>query len=172
MTRLRTSLTLGIAVLALAVITGCGAAPDLSANDAEGQVLASLGFDTADLALAPAGGPSASPSAGPSAPNPGRKHRPRIKLRKNVLHGESVVQTKDGVKTVAFQRGTVTAISTTSVTVKSTDGFTQSWTIGDKLDVVQHRKTVQPSEVKAGAEIGIAGPKENGTPTARLIVLP
>jgi hypothetical protein len=168
MTRLRTVLALGIAALALAVVTGCGAAPDLSTNDAEGQVLASMGFDTADLALAPAGEPSASPSAS----NPGGKHRPRIKLRKNVLHGETVVQTKDGVKTVAFQRGTVTAISTTSVTVKSTDGFTQTWTIGDKLDVVQHRKTVQASEVKAGAEIGIAGPKENGALTARLIVLP
>ena len=169
MTRWR--ITLLLAIAALAVVTGCGASPSLSASEAEGQVLASLGFDTADLTLAPAGEPSASQSK--AAPNgPGGKHRPRIKLRKNVLHGETVVQTKDGVKTVAFQRGTVTAISTTSVTVKSTDGFSQTWTIGDKLHVIQHRKTVQPSDVKQGAEIGIAGPKENGTATARLIVLP
>jgi hypothetical protein len=93
-------------------------------------------------------------------------------LRRNTLHGEVVVQTKDGVRTVDVQRGTVTAIDAKTVTVKSADGFTLTWTFGNPLHVVEHRTAVQPSAVKVGTEIGLAGVKDGGVTTARLIVIP
>jgi hypothetical protein len=38
--------------------------------------------------------------------------------------------------------------------------------------VVEKRATIQPSQVKVGAEIALAGPKSGDTPMARLIVIP
>ena len=163
-------LALTVATLGLVGLAGCDTTGTSTADlSPEAQALAALGVNPADLAAAPSTGPSAGP--GPST-SPGGKHpRLRLKLRKNVLHGEATVQTKEGLKTIAVQRGTVTAITDTSVTVKSTDGFTQTWTFGPNLSVVEHRATVQPSAVKAGTEIGVAGPHEGSTYTARLIVL-
>ena len=94
-------------------------------------------------------------------------------LRKNTLHGEAVVKTKDGgTQTVAVQRGEVTAIDGNSMTVKSTDGFTMTWTFGEDLRVVERRATVQPSEVKVGATLGVAGAKDGDKGVARLILIP
>ena len=46
------------------------------------------------------------------------------------LHGEFVVPDgMDGYSTVLSQSGTVTAVSTTSVTVRSDDGYSQKYVI-------------------------------------------
>ena len=169
--------TLGLA--GILGLSGCGvgagsstaavtaaAAADLSD---EAYALQTVGFDTG-LAADPA--PSAS-----AAPDGQRKTRAerhaalRKYLRKNTLHGEITVQGKDGVKTIVVQRGTITAVTATSVSVKSTDGFTATWTFGDKLKIVQNRKAVQASELKTGAEIGVAGTKDGSVDTARLIAI-
>jgi hypothetical protein len=93
-------------------------------------------------------------------------------LGRNVLHGEAVVQTKDGNVTVVVQRGEVTAISSSSVTVRSSDGFTMTWSFHPELRVIERRATIQPNEIKAGAQIALAGPKSGDQAQARLIVLP
>jgi len=166
MTRIR----IALAALALVGLSACGVAQSPTAPDSvevaadlpvEAQALAALGFDAA---LVPAEAPTTAQSARPDRPR-----RTRVFLRRNVLHGEAVVQTKDGQKTVAVQRGAVTAINDKSVTVKSTDGFTQTWTFGNPLHVVEHRTTVQASAIKVGDEIGVAGAKESGGYVARLI---
>jgi hypothetical protein len=151
---------------------------------AEGQALAQMGFDVKDLAAVdqsmalddPLADPTASPgpSGAPGKRGPGKHpRRPgRVFLAKNVLHGEAVVQTDTGIRTIDVQRGTVTAITDKTVTVKSADGFTQTWTFGTPIHVVEHRTSVQPSAIAVGTEIGLAGTKEGGTLTARLIVVP
>ncbi|MFJ6199863.1 hypothetical protein [Micromonospora sp. NPDC092111] len=187
-----------LAALALGV-AGCGPAQvaqdttkaagvDVAAAlGVEGQALAALGLDPAELDLAAAPAPSASESAAPGAsPQAGDKGRrgeraeewrkrrqARVLLRKNTLHGEAVVQTKDGgTKTVVVQRGEVTAIDGDSVTVKSTDGFTQTWKLGDQLRVVERRTTIKANEIKVGTKVGVAGAKDGDTSVARLIVVP
>jgi hypothetical protein len=65
----------------------------------------------------------------------------------------------------------VTAVTAGGVSVKSTDGFTLTWTFGDKLRVVQDKRTVATSALKTGAEIGIAGVKDGDTTAARLIAI-
>ena len=122
--------------------------------------------------------PRPTPGASPSAQEKAREKRgeewrkrrqARVLLRRNTLHGEAVVKTKDGgTQTVAVQRGEVTAIDGDSMTVKSTDGFTMTWTFGDDLRVVERRATVQPSEVKVGATLGVAGAKDGDKGVARL----
>jgi hypothetical protein len=152
----------------------------------EGQALAAMGFDVKDLAAVdqgvalddPLADPAASPgpSGTPGKRGPGkgnRLRRPgRVFLSRNVLHGEAVVQTDSGTRTIDVQRGTVTAITDKTVTVKSADGFTQTWTFGTPIHVVEHRTSVQPSAIAVGTEIGLAGSKDGGTLTARLIVVP
>lgn len=169
-------------------LTGCGAgrgsAQDVTdltaAMEAEGQALTALGFEPVDMA--PLGSrdsrtdPSATPSGTADQAEPGersrKRHPMRAFLRTNTLHGEIVVQTADGTRTIVVQRGTVTAIDDDSMTVRSTDGFTMTWTFGEKLRVIERRTTVQPEDVEVGAEVGVAGAKDGDGGTARLIVIP
>ncbi|MEH1168943.1 hypothetical protein V6V47_26525 [Micromonospora sp. CPCC 205539] len=189
-----TATTSLLAAVALGV-SGCGAAEVASqpareaavdvaaAMGVEGQALAAMGFDADDLDVQTVAAPATpTPGASPSAEEKARQKRgeewrkrrqARVLLRKNTLHGEAVVQSKDGEKkTVAVQRGEVTAIDGDSMTVKSTDGFTVTWAFGDDLRVVERRASVQPSEVKVGTKLGVAGAKDGDKSVARLILIP
>ncbi|MGG5174564.1 hypothetical protein ACQQCD_05980 [Pseudarthrobacter sp. J1763] len=53
----------------------------------------------------------------------------------NSVHGEYVVLRNQKYVTVGEQTGTVTEVSSTSVTVKSADGFTRSYSIGTGVTV-------------------------------------
>ncbi|MFG2056203.1 hypothetical protein ACGFI9_19495 [Micromonospora sp. NPDC048930] len=153
-----------------------------AAMGVDGQALAAMGFDAADLDVDPVADPAPSASAGAQDKRGERgergqewrkRHRARVLLRKNILHGEVVVQTKDGdPKTVAVQRGQVTAIDDRSMTVKCADGFTMTWTFDEKLRVIERRTTVRSSDIKVGTTVGVAGAKDGDGGVARLIVVP
>ena len=64
-----------------------------------------------------------------------------------------------------------TAASTT-FTVKSSDGFSETWTFGSPINVIEHRTTVQPSNVTTGETVGLAGTKSGSNLTATLMVIP
>lgn len=158
-------------------LAGCGVAgsptdtavPVVTADLAdEATALQAVGFDTG-LEAAPA--PSASAGTGSDA----RARHPRVAirryLRKNTMHGSVTVQGKDGVKTIVVQRGTVTAVTSTTVTVKSTDGFSLTWTFGNPMRVVQDKKTVATSALAAGKTIGVAGTQSGSVTSARLIAI-
>ena len=150
----------------------------------EEQALTGLGFAPTELTFAKPAAPEPDASAGDPSAGPGRgergkdergkKRRPlaRAMLRGRVLHAEAVVQTDEGVRTLVSQRGTITAIDDDSVTVRSTDGFTLTWAFGDELRVIDRRKTVQPSALAEGVEVGVAGAKDGDRTVARLIVRP
>jgi hypothetical protein len=50
-------------------------------------------------------------------------------LGRNVVHGEFTTGSGSSYKTVAVQVGQVMAVSSSSITVKSSDGFTQTYTV-------------------------------------------
>jgi hypothetical protein len=157
--------TLGLAGILGLSACGAGATHSVAADVAdEARALQALGLETAAEQAVPA--PSA--SAGP-----GRQRRPGVRtyLRGNTLHGEMTVQGRDGVRIIVVQRGTVTAADAKAVSVKSSDGFTLTWTLGDKLRVVQNRTKADLSAVKVGAEVGVAGAKTGDASTARLIAV-
>jgi hypothetical protein len=176
MTRTRIALilcTLGLA--GLLGLTGCGVgAGTTSATQAaadvtdEATALQAVGFNTGLAA-----DPSPSASTGPDSATPGKERRRAIRkyLRKNTLHGDITVQGKDGVRTIVVQRGTVTAVTSTGMSVKSTDGYALTWTFGDKLRLVQDRKAVPTSALKAGQEVGVAGIRDSDATKARLIAI-
>ena len=172
--------TAAVGVVGALGLAACGPADASTAAASlspEGQALAAMGFDTADLAAEPGQVPAvdATPTpGGPSAAPDGKRHQraARVFLRKHVLHGEATVETKDGVKTVDEQRGPMTAVDGKTLTVKSKDGFTLTWTLDAQTHIVQHKTAVQPSALKVGGEIGVAGTKDGGTTTAKLVVIP
>ncbi|WKU03338.1 hypothetical protein [Micromonospora sp. HUAS LYJ1] len=183
-TSLLAALTFGVAGCGTAQVAQDGtkaAAVDVAAAlGVEGQALAALGLDPVELDLlaAPAASTTPSPQAGAKGKRGERakelrqRRQARVLLGRNGLHGEAVVQTKDGTKTVVVQRGEVTAIDGDSATVKSTDGFTLTWKLGDQLRVVERRTTVKASDVTVGSKVNVAGAKDGDASVARLIVVP
>lgn len=186
--------TAAIGALGMLGVAACGASASPQASlgtmTPEATALTALGFADADVtggtAADAAGAPanvtttgSATPNAS-VAPDNGKRRHPglrrllirRATMAKHVEHGSVTIQTKNGDVTIDVQRGTITAISATSMTVKSADGFTLTWTFGGKMRVLENRSTIQPSDVKVGETIGVAGEKNGSTETARLVVIP
>lgn len=178
MTRHRTALTVtALGLTGLLGLTACtapdaaapDAAPAAAAADLSGEAVAlnAVGLTTG-LEQAPA--PSAAASAAPGRKG-GEGRAVRKYLHKNTLHGEMTVQGKAGPRTVVVQRGAVTAVTATELSVKSTDGFTLTWALGDRVRVVKDKKKVDAAAVTVGAQIGVAGQKEGSATSARLIAV-
>jgi hypothetical protein len=182
--------TATIGALGMLGVTACGASPSsqgsLATMTPEATALTALGFADTDVTGGEGNAPadvtatgSANPGAS-AAPKGGNRRHPglrrllirRAMIAKHVEHGSVTVQTRNGDKTIDVQRGTITAISSTSMTVKSADGFTLTWTFGDKMRVLENRATIQPTSVKAGETVGVAGEQSGSTETARLVVIP
>ncbi len=187
--RLRSRLGLTIATatlgaLGLLGVAACSPSTTPTAAAAamtpDATALTALGFSDGD---ATSGTVADAPSVGGSAPAsaaPNKAHHPRLRrllirraaIAKHVEHGSVTVQTKNGDVTIDVQRGTITAINATTMTVKSPDGFTLTWTFGDKMRVIENRSTIQPSDVKVGETVGVAGQKVGSKENARLVIIP
>lgn len=80
---------------------------------------------------------------------------------RGALHGELTVPQADGTGTevILVQRGVVTAVSSTSLSVKSTDGFTSTYTVSSTTRVrAAGGNTI--SAVKVGAEVHVVSTKD------------
>jgi hypothetical protein len=114
----------------------------------------------------PTPSPSASPSA-PGAPDPGKggpgRHGEFGMM--GALHGEYVVE-KDGggYQTVATQRGEVTAVSKDSITVKSADGYSRTYTLTTDTLVNATRDGID--SVKTGNQVTVSAIVADGKATA------
>ncbi|MFF1819392.1 hypothetical protein ACFVWG_18990 [Kribbella sp. NPDC058245] len=119
--------------------------------------------------------PTPSPSASPSTPGqpadpgkgPGRGAGGPGKFlgQGGALHGEFVVP-KDGggYQTVATQRGQVTAVSKDSITVKSEDGFSRTYTLTEDTLVNAARDGID--DVKTGNTVNVSAVVADGKATA------
>lgn len=85
----------------------------------------------------------------------------RRNLLKSALHGEATVGGVKKQHTIDFQRGTVTAVSTSSVSIKSVDGFTASYAIGTTTKVHKARGTATTTKTKGQPKATIAAVKVN-----------
>ena len=118
--------------------------------------------------------PAPSAAAAPSSSAPKADH-PRAKRAKRALigrgmHGEWVVKGKDGKPvTLVTVRGTVTAVGSSSVTVKAEDGFTATFAANSDTKVRGGADSL--GEVKAGAKGAVVGVKSGNTTTARTVLV-
>ncbi len=169
----RPAVVAGVAVVALAGGAGIGYATTHS-------LTAKAAADTAAVAAAP---PSASPSPSASgAPDSGHGWRSfpggpaRVfgpiglgAIGGGVVHGQlTVPKSGGGYQTVDVQDGTVTAVSSGSVTVKSTDGFTATYTVTSKTVVDAQAAGI--GSVKKGDTIFVTATVSGSTATAASIL--
>jgi hypothetical protein len=101
--------------------------------------------------------PSAAPDRAAHPHHPGE----HVQFSKNTK--------KHGTVTVDLQRGVVTAVNGSAVTVKSTDGYTQTYTLTPTTHVRKDKQKSQDSAVVAGDRIGIAAFADGGPLDARWV---
>jgi hypothetical protein len=91
--------------------------------------------------------------------------------QRQLLHGERVVKDMDGkIITIDVQRGTVTAVSPSSMTVRSSDGTTWTWALnGDTKVRGADLKKEATSNIKVGNTVAVAGQRTGDTRTARVV---
>ena len=172
---MRISSTAAATMIAGAVLaTGVAVAGTLGATNA----LAGSGTPAAETT------PGPSPSARPAPPAPGKMPGHRFGpghgfgrwFGGRALHGQVVVDKPGGgTETIVFQQGTITAKAGGSVTVKSTDGFTLTWTVGSDTRVSSVGSggglaglAVGENVVAAGTPSG-KGAASGGSATAKLL---
>lgn len=137
-----------------------------------------IALGAAGIAAA-AADPTASPSPGPgtqgappaSPPGPGMRHGQGLGERgrgglgpRGAVHGEFVVPDGTGWRTVSVQRGVVTAVSGTSLTVKSKDGYTRTYALTPTTMVNAGRDGI--GSVKKGEQVAVVANVKSGAATA------
>lgn len=84
------------------------------------------------------------------------------------VHGQFVVpKPGGGYQTVDTQRGTVTAVSGTAITVKSADGFSKTYQVASGTFVAAQRDGI--SSIKTGQQVAVTGTVSGSTVTATTI---
>ncbi|HTW01971.1 MAG TPA: hypothetical protein VMF87_16855 [Streptosporangiaceae bacterium] len=150
-------------------------------------VAALLGGAGAALASSGSGSPTGSPSAVAASPAPSPApqgptgpggHGGHGGFRRfgaggfgglfGALHGQLVVtKPGGGYETVDVQSGQVTAVSTTSITVKSADGYSKSYAVAASTNVDAQRDGI--GSVKVGNQVSLLATVSGGTATATSI---
>jgi hypothetical protein len=154
-----------------------------------GVVAAIVGIGTASLAVT--GDDTSTPGSGststaapahpqhPQHPQHPNGHRRGAALARNLTHGQVVTQnpkTKEFV-THDLIHGSVTAVSSTSITVKAADGVSFTYTVNSDT-AVRMRTAGKPhsgskgsiSDVKVGDKVVVAGTGTSSPYTAKHIV--
>ena len=133
--------------------------------------------DPTPTPTSPTAGASASPNAGatPSRPatKPGKAGQQAGKkakrdLARRALHGEVTLGGKKHT-VVDFQRGTVTAVSSTSITVKSADDFSATYVVDPGTKVRHKKDEADIGTVKTGDKVRVVAVKDGSILTATRI---
>lgn len=103
--------------------------------------------------------------------------RPRLRLgaRRALVgvHGETTVRVRGGgFETFTWQRGAVTSVSATALTVRSADGVSWAWTVTGDSRVRKNGDKSTPSALKAGDDVFVLGRPSGDTRTALGVVVP
>jgi hypothetical protein len=129
--------------------------------------------------IASADTPSPAPSANPSsstAPQAGKhagkqaaKHARHQALANRALHGEATLGGPKKQRVVDFQRGTVSRVSATSITVKSPDGFTATYAVNAQTKVRKEKALAKIADVKAADHVRVVAVKSGSAVTAKAV---
>ena len=88
------------------------------------------------------------------------------------VDGQFTVQTRNGTKTLAFERGVIQSVSAgKSITVKAGDGTNWTWDLVSTTIVRDRQGKVSQSELATGTQVWAGGPVVQGAKDARLIVV-
>jgi len=147
-------------------------------------VVAGLGLAAGGVAIASGDSGTPKPSASPAPDGDGPPPHgpfigefgpgdalfgPGLGLVGPAIHGEMTVPREGGgYQTVHIQRGKVTSVDHSSITVKSDDGFTDTYTVDDKSLIDAGRDGID--SVKTGHTVSLTAWSVGGTDTVRQLV--
>jgi len=134
-------------------------------------VLAGTGAGVATAQTTTTPTPAAPGTATPAAPAHPPKAGTHPGHHKGQLgraeHGEFTVHTKTGDETLDTQRGVVTAVNAGSVTVKSTDGFTATYTLTPTTKIHKDKQTATTTtQITTNDRVRVLATKTGTTATA------
>jgi hypothetical protein len=143
--------------------------------------LLGIGLYVAIPAFADDPSPSASPSSSAHPRKDGQhardgkqhpwRHRARFAARG--VHGEATVRGKDKAFHVrTWQRGQITGVSGATVTVRSPDGVTWTWTTNDKTRVRKNGAKSTVGALASGDQLILLGQRTGTTRTAAVLAVP
>lgn len=133
-----------------------------------GTAVAAGAVVSAAGAASAAGTASTTSSTTPNTPTV--HHRPWAALRHAGIHGEFTVRNKAGGFVVLdTQRGAVTGTTGSTLTVRSADGFTATYTVDSTTKIRKDRATASLTDIKVGDTVAVVGVKSGGTVTARAV---
>jgi len=85
------------------------------------------------------------------------------------VHGTAVVpKSGGGYQTIAFQNGKVTAVSGTSITLRSADGYSRSYQVTSSTLVNAQRDGI--GSIKAGQQVIVTAAVSGSTATATRVI--
>ena len=161
------SLTMGTS------LTGTGASPGGAAASAAGTAPACARARHVSRVARRAGLPRLSRRIGTGA-----AHCRRVRRRVFAffllrgVDGQFTIQTKKGIKTLAFERGVIQSVTAgKSITVKASDGTTWTWDLVSTTVVRDRHGKIGQSALTSGTPVWVGGPVVQGTKDARLIVV-
>jgi len=114
--------------------------------------------------------PTTPPPAGAGPLVPGRPGLPRADLLRAVVRADLTVVRRDGSTVlVHYERGEITALSETSITVKGRDGKSATFALTPDTRVRERRRPATISDLEVGDRVMVFGTNDNGAYTAFLI---
>ncbi|MFF2345394.1 hypothetical protein [Pseudarthrobacter sp. NPDC058119] len=132
-----------------------------------GAVAVALTGTGAALAWSATGTPTPTPSPSQSAPgdsgNAPGLNKPGKAQRALPLHGEGVVKNPDGTfQTKLEQRGTVESVSDSAITVKSEDGFSQTYAVNGDTKITKIPPAANPGATPSPGAVPSPGATPGG----------
>ena len=153
--------------------SGSAAPPAATANTTTGLTgqAAVLNGALADASFASANSSAPStPAASQVALRRVRRALARLRLLGG-MHGEYTFQTKEGPRTLAFERGTVVSVAGPDVTVRAADGTIWTWVLTAASVVRQDGTRTTAGALADGQPVFAGGSVTSGTHDALLLVI-
>jgi hypothetical protein len=119
--------------------------------------------------------PTKTPVAEPGGKRDQNGFRKRL-VRRNLrfvgraLHGEVTLAGKEH-RVIAFQRGGVQKVSRTSLTVKSNDGFVETYVLSDDTKVRENGDKSEVSKIETSDRVMVIATKDDSTLNARRVIV-
>ena len=159
----------GVSTVALAGGIGAGLAyADTPTDEPTSDPTATA---TTSATTSPTEPPAAEPS-GERNQNGFRNRFVRRQLRfvARALHGEVTLAGEEH-RVIAFQRGGVQKVSRTSLTVKSNDGFVETYVLTEDTKVRENGDQSTLSEIDTSDRVMVVAAKDGSTLTARRVIV-
>jgi hypothetical protein len=165
MKQLTKSIAAGLGTVAL--VGGIGAGIAYADTPADEPTTDPTATATSSSTATPVAEPSATPDR-----NGLRKRLVRRQLRfvGRALHGE-VTLAGEKHRVIAFQRGGVEKVSRTSLTVKSNDGFVDTYVLGKDTRVREKGHDSKVSDIDSSDRVLVIASKDDATLNARRVIV-